>query len=179
MRLRVNLMPWREQRRVRDLRRFQVALIVAALMALLVVMLLDQLARSRLARQAEALAAHQAEAQRLDAVMAQIEQLRESRVSMLEQHAALAGLRARQGALPRLFLELELAMPEGARLTALRVRDGQVQLSGQAASPAVVARLMRELQASGVLHALELVHLHNLQASDEFQLAGRLAVTGS
>jgi Tfp pilus assembly protein PilN len=38
---------------------------------------------------------------------------------------------------------LEHALPEGARLTELKALDGQLRLTGQAASPAVVARLMR------------------------------------
>lgn len=53
MMTRLNLMPWREQRRARVLRRFQQVLVGSLILALCGVMLLDQAVRARLARQAE------------------------------------------------------------------------------------------------------------------------------
>lgn len=179
MMLRLNLMPWRERRRARDAYRFRVLVIASLLLALLGVMLLDHLARSRLARQADALAAKQAEAQRIDAIVTQVEQLRDARAALRVEQAELLGLRARQALLPGLFHGLEFALPEGARLTELKAIDGQLRLTGQAASPAVVARLMRDLQAGQGLQDLQLVHLRNLEAGDEFVLTARLAVNGS
>lgn len=68
--LRLNLMPWRERRRARDAYCFRVLVIAGLVLALLGVMLLDQLARSRLARQIDAVTAQQAEVQCIDAVVA-------------------------------------------------------------------------------------------------------------
>ncbi|MCE1115979.1 MULTISPECIES: PilN domain-containing protein [Pseudomonas] len=179
MMLRLNLMPWRERRRARDVHRFRVLVIASLLLALLGVMLLDHLARARLARQAGVLAAQQAEGQRMDAIVAQVEQIRAARATLLVEQKELLGLRVRQALLPDLFLSLEHALPEGARLTELRAVDGQLRLTGQAASPAVVARLMRDLQAAQGLQDLQLVHLRNLETGDEFVLTARLAVHGS
>lgn len=177
--LRLNLMPWRERRRARDAHCFRVLLIAGLVLALLGVMLLDQLARSRLARQIEAVTVQQAELQRIDAIVAQVEQLREARAALLAEQAQLLGLRARQASLPGFFLDLERALPEGARLIELKALDGQLRLTGQAASPAVVARLMRDLQAAQGLQDLQLVYLRNLETGDEFVLTGRLAVRDS
>lgn len=179
MKLRLNLMPWRERRRARDAYCFRVLVIASVVLALLGVMLLDHLARSRLARQIDAVTAQQADAQRIDAIVAQVEQVREARAALLAEQAELVGLRARQASLPGFFLDLERALPEGARLTELKALDGQFRLTGQAASPAVVARFMRDLQAAQGLQDLQLVHLRNLETGDEFVLTARLAVQGS
>ncbi|MDH0730849.1 PilN domain-containing protein [Pseudomonas sichuanensis] len=175
----LNLMPWRERRRARDAYRFRMLVIAGLVLALLGVMLLDHLARSRLARQIDAVTAQQAQVQRIDAIVAQVEQLREARDALLAEQAQLLGLRARQATLPGFFLGLEHALPEGARLTELKALDGQFRLTGQAASPAVVARFMRDLQAAQVLQDLQLVHLRNLETGDEFVLTARLAAHGS
>lgn len=179
MKLRLNLMPWRERRRARDAYRFRVLMVASLILALLGVMLLDHLARSRLARQIDAVTAQQAEVQRIDAIVAQVELVREARDALLAEQAELLGLRARQALLPAFFLGLERALPEGARLTELKAMEGQLRLTGQAASPAVVARFMRDLQAAQGLQDLQLVHLRNLETGDEFVLKARLMVHGS
>ncbi|QXH36121.1 PilN domain-containing protein [Pseudomonas muyukensis] len=175
MRVRLNLMPWREQRRAKTLRRFQRALVLSLILALVGVLLLDQAARARLARQAEVVARHQAELARLEGGLLQLERLREARQAAQAQYAALTTLRARQALLPGLLLSLEQAMPEGAQLTEVDWQDNRLQLAGLAASAAVVARLMRDLQHSGVVQEVELVHLRYQQTGDEFLLAARLA----
>jgi hypothetical protein len=83
--------------------RFRVLVIASLLLALLGVMLLDHLARARLARQAGVLAAQQAEGQRMDAIVAQVEQIRAARATLLVEQAELVGLRVRQALLPDLF----------------------------------------------------------------------------
>lgn len=50
-----------------------------------------------------------------------------------------------------------------------------MQLTGLAASAAVVARFMRDLQQTGVVQEVELVQLRYREQGDEFQLAARLS----
>jgi type IV pilus assembly protein PilN len=175
MMTRLNLMPWREQRRARVLRRFQQVLVGSLILALCGVMLLDQAVRARLARQAEGIARHQAELVRLDAALAQFNQLRESRLAVQAQYTVLTTLRARQALLSGVLEALEQVMPEGAQLTALDWQDDRLQLTGLAASAAVVARFMRDLQQTGVVQEVELVQLRYREQGDEFQLAARLS----
>jgi len=171
---RLNLMPWREQRRASVVRRFRITLVATLVVALCAVMLLDRMARSRLARQVQVVATQQAAVERLDASLRQIGQLREARDALLAQQAAVSALGAGREQLPGLFLALEQAMPEGARLTEVGVEDGRLRLAGLAASASVVARLMRSLEQVRTVRDLELVHLRRHGQGDEFLLSARL-----
>lgn len=174
MKGRLNLMPWREQRRASAVRRFQITLVGTLVVALCGVVLLDRMARSRLARQAQVIATQQAAVERLDTSLRQIDKLREARDALLAQQATVSALSAGRAQLPGLFRALEQAMPEGARLTEVGVEDGRLRLAGLAASASVVARLMRSLEQVKMVRDLELVHLRRHGQGDEFLLAARL-----
>lgn len=174
MRVRLNLMPWREQRRARVVRQFQIRLVVTLVVALSAVTWLDQMARSRLARQALIVVSHQAELERLDTSLRQVDQLRGRRAVVQAEHAAVAALGAGRSQMPGLFLALEQALPEGVRLTEVDVEAGRLRLGGLAASASVVARFMRDLEQVGMVRDLELVHLRRHVQGDEFLLAARL-----
>ncbi|MDH0302707.1 MULTISPECIES: PilN domain-containing protein [unclassified Pseudomonas] len=177
--MRLNLMPWRERRRARDVRRFQVLLLASLVLALVVVMVLDQAARARLGRQIEAVARQQVALEGLDNTAARIEQLREARHVVVARHAELSRLRAGQELLPGLFLGLEQALPDGAQLTGVTVEGDGLRLTGLAASASVVAQFMRDLQRVGIVQDLELIHLRHKARGDEFLLAARLSASDS
>ncbi|MCG8292526.1 PilN domain-containing protein [Pseudomonas entomophila] len=179
MKVRLNLMPWRELRRVAVVRQFRIVLMACLVMAVVAVMLLDEVTRSRVARQHEVITALQHEAEGFDTALAQVEHLRASRNALLAQYLALSRLRAAQALLPALFSSLEMAMPEGARLHELDVQDDRVQLTGMAASVSVVALLMRRLEQADVLQDLELVHLRHSSGGDEFVMTARLSASWS
>lgn len=174
MRVRLNLMPWREHRRARAVRQFQIRLVVTLVVALGAVTWLDQMARSRLARQALIVVSHQAELERLDISLRHVDQLRGRREALQAEHAALSALGTGRSQMPDLFLALEQALPEGARLTEVDVEAGRLRLGGLAASATVVAQFMRDLEHVGVVRDLELVQLRRHDEGDAFLLAARL-----
>ncbi|EKT4468032.1 PilN domain-containing protein [Pseudomonas putida] len=179
MRVRLNLLPWREHRREAAVRRFKATLVVCLLFALGGVMLLDQRARQRLQQQALAATARQAALQPVEQALARIEALREQRLSIEGQTRALARLRSGQGAFVTMLLELERVIPDGLHLSELQLKDDEVRLLGLTASPAVLAQFMRDLTQASVLQGLELKRLRNLPAGDEFLLVARLSATWS
>lgn len=179
MNVRLNLMPWREVRRVAVARQFRAVLAACLVVAVVAVMLLDGLMQSRLARQQGVNAALQSELEGLDATLAQLEQLRASHEALLAQHGVLSRLRAAQALLPALFSDLEMAMPEGARLLELDVQGDRVRLTGMAASASAVAVLMRRLEQADRFGGLELVHLRHKSGGDEFVLTARLSARWS
>ncbi|WP_166885731.1 pilus assembly protein PilM [Pantoea sp. Cy-639] len=154
---------------------FGASMALACGLALAGVLLLDQLARSRLARQLTDIAQQQRMLAEAELTSAKLEGLREARRVLDNQRQALQALRAGQAALPALFSGLQQAMPEGVQLIGLSLeQDRRLTLTGLAASASVVAQLMRALQQAGVVMDLELVHLRRQSGMDEFQLAGRL-----
>ncbi|MBF8721148.1 MULTISPECIES: PilN domain-containing protein [Pseudomonas] len=179
MTVRLNLLPWREHRRLVAIRRFKVALVVSLLFALGGVMSLDHLARQRLQQQASAAAAQQAALQPMEQALARIEALREQRAVIEGQTQALARLRSGQGAFVAMLLALERVMPGGLHLSELQLEGEDLRLLGMAASSAVLAQFMRDLTHAAVVQGLELKRLRNLPGADEFLLVARLSATWS
>ena len=173
--MRLNLLPWRERQRQAALRRFRGQLVAGALLALCAVMLVDQLARQR--GQQQVLANTQRQAT-LDVLGEQVQPLAEVRAqheALLARAVALEGLRAHQDVLAGVFADLEGALPEGVQLLDLSLDSGRLQMTGVAASGAVVAQFMRDLNRSNVLLDLELKRIKSLPDGDEFLLTARVA----
>lgn len=173
--LRLNLLPWRERQRLAALRRFQLALTGSLLLALAGVILLDQLARQRGQQQLAAIVERQADVARLDIQLQQLKAVQGSHADVMAQSAALQALRNGQDLLPRMFAELEQALGASLQLTEMSIQEGQLQLLGLAASPAVVAQFIRDLQQSRRFDALELKHIRAVADGDEFLLLARLS----
>jgi len=177
--LRLNLMPWRERQRLAALRRLRLTMLGAAVVALCAVLLMDQLARQRVRQQAIANMGQQVAIDALEAQMAEHERIRQSNDVVRTQIAALASLRAEQGLLSALFADLERALPEGVQLRKVELDGPRLRMAGLAASSAVVAQLMRELERSGVIRDLELKSLRSQPGGDEFLLLARLSALWS
>lgn len=154
--LRLNLMPWRERQRLAALRRLRLTLVGAAVVALSAVLLIDQLARQRARQQAVANNSQQAAIDVLEVQRREHDRIRQSYEQVRAQTAALADLRAGQGRVTAVLADLERALPEGVQLLRLELQGSQLRMDGVAASGAVVAQLMRELERSGELRELGL-----------------------
>lgn len=173
--MRLNLLPWRERQRQAALRRFRGQLVAGALLALCAVMLVDQLARQRGQQQALANTQFQAALEELDEQLRPLADVRTQHAALLARASALEGLRAHQGVLAGLFADLEGALPEGVQLLELSLESGRLQMTGLAASGAVVAQFMRDLNRSSVLLDLELKRIKSLPGGDEFLLTARVS----
>jgi type IV pilus assembly protein PilN len=179
MNLRMNLMPWRERRRASALRRFQLSLVATLVLALACMVVLDQWARERLARQSTLTAGYQAQSQALGDVPEATQRLRREHAEVFAQLQQLSRLRTEQRVLWQLLSGVERAMPGGARLSEISVKDDRLRIAGLAASASSVAQLMRDLEALGVARDLELVFLRRQASGDEFLLLARLPVDWS
>ena len=177
--LRINLLPWREQQRQAALRRLRLMLVGGVLLALCVVLLMDQLARQRAQQQAIANVSQQAVIAGLDAQLERLESARETLDSVRAQADMLAALHADRGLLVALFADLERALPEGVQVIELKLEGERLQILGLAVSGAVVAQFMRDLGRSSVVLDLELKRLKSLPAGDEFLMLGRVTASWS
>jgi len=177
--MRLNLMPWRERQRLAALRRLRLMLLGSMFMGLCAVLLMDQLVRERAQRQAIDNSNRQAAMAELDAQLEQLAPLDRAYEAARAQAAALAALRADQGLVTALFADLERALPEGIQLTELKFERSRLQLLGLAASGAVVAQFMRELEHSNVLFDLALERVKSTDEGDEFLLVARMSAAWS
>ncbi|MFV3287515.1 PilN domain-containing protein [Pseudomonas sp. NY11955] len=177
--MRLNLLPWRERQRQAALRRFRGQLIAGALLGLCALALVDQLARQRGHQQALANAQRQAALEVLDEKLQLLADVPAQHDALLAQASALEGLRAHQGVLASMFADLEGALPEGVQLLDLSLENGRLRVVGLAASGAVVAQFMRDLNRSSVLLDLELKGIKSLSGGDEFLLTARVSAVWS
>ncbi|MDZ3994235.1 PilN domain-containing protein [Pseudomonas sp. Teo4] len=172
--IRLNLLPWRERKRQAAIRQFKVSLVASALLALCVVIALDQLSRQRVQQQ---IALNQHKDAALAELESQLESFGETQaavVTVRDQVAALGALRVDQGVLQALFVDLERAMPDGVQLTELKLEDGRLQIVGRAGSGALVAQLLRDLERSSVLIDLQLKQIRSMPGGDEFLLVAQV-----
>lgn len=176
--LRMNLLPWRERRRLAAVRRLQAWLIVAMLLALCGVLVFDQLGRQRLQLQALAHARMQAELLELDQRLSRVAALEQAHADLHEQRTMLAGLRAGEGNVLAFFEQLEQVLPEGLYLTGLTLKGSEVQLQGLAGSASLVAQFMRGLQAVPSLQKVALQQLRGDSRGEAFRLSARLLAPG-
>ncbi|HDS1734234.1 PilN domain-containing protein [Pseudomonas hunanensis] len=174
--LRLNLLPWRERDRLAALRRFQRALIGSLLLAFCGVMVLDYLARQRAHLQAAAIVEGKARIASLDKQLEEVDGLHHAHQVVTAQLASLEALRSDQGQAQSVFAALERALGTGLQLTELSLQEGQLQLLGLAASPAVVAQFMRDLQHAQLFETLELKHIRSGPEGDAFLLLARVMV---
>lgn len=179
MNVRLNLLPWRERKRLATLQRFRLALMASLLAAFVGVMVIDRLAHLRLKQQAMANAARETQVRSLDATLRSLDEAGASLAMVHAQHAKLAGLRTGQEGVAQLLLDIEQALLPGMRLTVVQLQDEQLSLSGLAVSSAVLAQFMRDLQRSPTLHGLELKRVQGLPGGDGFLLTARLKAFAS
>ncbi|MGO4701040.1 PilN domain-containing protein [Dyella sp. 2RAB6] len=145
---RINLLPWRAERRKQREREFFMQLgaaIVAAILFILVWMTwMDQ----RIGNQNERNDYLQGEIKQLDERIAKIKDLEKVRERLLARKQIIEQLQANRSQMVHLFDELVKTIPASARLSGLKQNAESMALDGVAQSNASVAEYMRNLEAS-------------------------------
>ena len=176
MSVQLNLLPWRERRRLAAIRRMQSGLVGAVLCGVIGVCLLDRSQDQRLHRQ---LSSNDELRVALDVLQQAVDRGVEASHALAAvqvRQASMNGLREGQRRLPELFIALERALPVGLRLVDLKLDGERMQLGGLAASASVIAQFMRELQGASSVQGLELQWVGSEADGDRFQLSGQLRV---
>jgi len=148
----INLLPWREERRREAQRNFIILLVAAAVAAALCVFLVNRYFESRISHQNERNSYLRAEIGKLDRQIARIEELDEIRARLIERKRVIEQLQANRTLMVRLFQELVETVPTGIRLLNARQVENQITISGISQSNARVSTYLRNLEAADVLH---------------------------
>ena len=145
---RINLLPWREDRRKIRQNEFYAILGAAALAGLLVfgaiwyqhkLWIDGQIARNNYLR---------TEITALDEKIKEIQALEKTRSQLLARKAVIEQLQASRSKMVHLFDDLVRTIPEGVRLVSIKQDGEQLTLEGVAESNARVSTYMRNLEAS-------------------------------
>ena len=153
---RINLLPWRAERRKQREREFFIQLGAAAAVAVGLVVVWAMWMGMRIDNQNDRNAYLQGQIAQLKAENEQIKNLDKVRDRLLARKKIIEDLQANRSQMVHLFDELVKRTPDSIRLTSMAQKGDLLTLDGLAQSNAAVADYMRNLEASPWLGAADL-----------------------
>ncbi len=179
----INLLPWRVERRERRKREFFAQLVVAAIAAIVLVGLWGFWTSMRIDSQNDRNAYLQGQIQQLDAKITEIKNLQQVKDHLLARKRIVEKLQASRSQMVHLFDQMVNTIPPGARLTGLKQQGDKLTLDGVAQSNATVADFMRNIEASPWMGPAQLVKTEKVDNATntpyEFELVVTLGVPKS
>jgi type IV pilus assembly protein PilN len=145
----VNLLPWRAERRKVRQREFYSLLGGAAIGALALGLLVSFYYSAQIEGQTKRNAYLNDKITELDAKIAEIKALDAEKDKLLRRKEVIEQLQANRSQMVHLFDELVRTIPEGVRLTSVKQDGDKLTLEGQSQSNARVSAYMRNIEASG------------------------------
>ncbi|NII09812.1 PilN domain-containing protein [Oleiagrimonas sp. C23AA] len=158
---RINLLPWRAERRKQREREFYMQLGAAALAGVVAVLLWGSWMSARIDNQQQRNSYLQGEIKQLDNKIAKIKDLEKVRDRLLARKQIIEQLQANRSQMVHLFDELVQTIPDSVRLTDMKQTGDDLALDGVAQSNASVAQYMRNLENSPWMKDVDLRKTEN------------------
>lgn len=146
---RINLLPWRADRRKARKKEFTVMLGLAALGGVLASFLIVSYYSSRISNQNARNEFVRAEITKVDAQIKEIEELDKKKGRLLARKEVIEQLQANRSQMVHLFDSLVRTIPDGVALTSVKQEGDILTLGGRSQSNARVSTYMRNLESSG------------------------------
>lgn len=146
---RINLLPWRAERRKLRQKEFVSMLALAAGAALLISFLIVMYYSGQIEGQQMRNAYLSEQITLVDEQIRQIEELDKKKANLLARKQVIEQLQSSRSQMVHLFDELVRTIPEGVRLNSIKQNGQTLTLEGLAQSNARVSSYMRNLEASG------------------------------
>jgi len=146
---RINLLPWRAERRKQRQKEFSVLLGLSALGAVLASFLMVGYYKAQISGQNER---NQYLTDQIAAVQKQIDEIKlldEKKAKLLARKEIIEKLQANRSQMVHLFDSLVRTIPDGVILTNIKQDEDTLTLEGRAQSNARVSTYMRNLESSG------------------------------
>ncbi|MGH8146361.1 MAG: PilN domain-containing protein [Rhodanobacteraceae bacterium] len=173
----INLLPWRAERRERRKREFFTQLVVAAVVAIGLVVVWAVWINIRIGNQNDRNAYLKGQIQQLDAKIAEIKNLQKVKGHLLARKKIVEKLQSSRSQMVHLFDQVVKTIPSGARLTGLTQKGDKLTLDGVAQSNATVAQYMRNIEASPWMGPAQLVRTENVHTNSNTPYEFELVVT--
>ncbi|HEX4852560.1 PilN domain-containing protein [Arenimonas sp.] len=146
---RINLLPWRAERRKQRQKEFVSMLGLAAVVALLLSFLIVMYYSGQIEGQQNRNEYLRQQIVLVDQQIKEIEELDKKKANLLARKQVIEQLQASRSQMVHLFDELVRTIPEGVRLTSIKQNGQSLTLEGRAQSNARVSSYMRNLESSG------------------------------
>jgi type IV pilus assembly protein PilN len=152
----INLLPWRTERRKLREREFYMMLGAAVVAGILAMLAWVYWMDARMDNQDQRNALLTSEIKTLDVKLTEIKTLEETRARLLQRKQIIEQLQANRSQMVHLFDELVKTIPDGVRLNSMKQAADTLTLTGVAQSNASVAEYMKRLDASQWLKRTDL-----------------------
>lgn len=146
---RINLLPWREERRKLRQKEFAVMFAMAALGAVLLSFVIISYYNGQIDGQNERNTYMRDQITQVDKAIKEIEELDKKKAKLLARKEVIEELQANRSQMVHLFDSLVRTIPDGAVLTSIKQDSQTLTLEGRAQSNARVSTYMRNLESSG------------------------------
>jgi type IV pilus assembly protein PilN len=153
---RINLLPWRAERRRQRQKEFGAMVGAAALGAVLVSGLIYMFYNAQIDGQKERNDFLRQQITQVDAKIKEIEALDQKKAKLLARKEVIEQLQANRSQMVHLFDSLVRTIPDGVTLTAIQQNGELLSLKGRSQSNARVSTYMRNLESSGWMTSPEL-----------------------
>ncbi|VEF07282.1 fimbrial assembly [Pseudomonas fluorescens] len=145
---RINLLPWREERREERRKRFLLALVGVVVGSIGAVLIADQITSAAIARQMARNNYIGKQIAVVDERIKQISDLKARRQQLVERMRIIQDLQGNRQISGRIFDQLARTLPDGVYFTDVKMSGKTLSISGAAESNNRVSELMRNLDAS-------------------------------
>ncbi|GJM07938.1 MAG: fimbrial protein [Lysobacteraceae bacterium] len=177
---RINLLPWREERRQQRQKEFFALLGMGAVGAILVFFAIQWFVGGLIDNQRSRNNTLTTEIASLDRQIRQIEELDRKKARLLARKEIIERLQASRSMMVHLFDELVRTIPEGVQLTNIKQAGRVLTLSGVAQSNARVSAYLRNLDNSDWLKDpdLDIIEAVDDQRNYKYEFTVRVGLVG-
>lgn len=142
----INLLPWREKKREQDKKVFTTLLVSGAIVAVVIVFLINSYATSLVNRQIIRNQILQKEISILDEQIIEIKSLKTVREGLVSRMTIVQNLQSTRTLMVHLFDELIKVLPSGIYITKLERKNDIVSVWGYAESNSSISLLMKNIE---------------------------------
>jgi type IV pilus assembly protein PilN len=152
----INLLPWREERRAQRKKEFFTMLGLTAVAGIAAVVLGTWFMSKQIERQQARNTYLNEQIASLDKAIAEIEKLDKKKQNLLDRKKVIEDLQSNRSVMVHLLDQMVRSLPEGVYLTAMKQTTEQITLEGRAQSDARVSDFMRKIESSPWMKDAEL-----------------------
>jgi len=145
---RINLKPWREERRAEEQKDFLIALVGMAVIGLLFVFMQDRLVNSNIEEQQARNSYLSGEISSLERKIQEIDKLKSRRDQLVARMRVIQELQGNRPVIVHMFDEVVRTLPDGVFYTGLARKADGLSIQGRAESNNRISSLMRKLDGS-------------------------------
>lgn len=168
--MRINLLPWRETRRIQRQRQLIGMLVAAALFGAGILFLVYTEIAHRIEYQQERNNYLRGEIARLKKAAEEMQELQKTKTRLVERLSVIQKLQTVRPGMVRMLDELVRLVPQDIYLTGFKTANNQVTLNGIARSDEVISQFMRDIKnatdlfGEPALQIIETRNVNNVQA---------------